>query len=213
MDKDLILHLHSLFGALIFVTGLLQIILKKGGRIHSVIGQVYLYGWLFLLISGAYLGGALITTVGIFGFYFALTGSRLGRLKNKGITVFEKGIFILGGLVALAMLYYAVALYLKGQSSFAIIFTVFGGIFLMTTVEDIAKYIMERPIRNQKYGKMDWYFEHLKRMCISFIAAVTAYTSIQNVFGENTLNFLVPTVIGVVLIKWATMTYEKKMVK
>lgn len=213
MDRDIIVHIHAVLGTIVFVAGILQILLKKGGKIHIIVGQVYLYGWLLLLISGAYIGGAFITTIGIFGFYFALTGARIGHLKNKGVHLFEKAIFILGGLVALTMLFYSVNLFLKNQNSFAIIFAVFGSIFLFTTVEDIAKFIIGKPLRRQKYGKLDWYFDHLKRMFISFIAAVTAFTSIQNVFSDNTLNFLLPTAIGLVLIKLSIDKFKKKLIK
>ena len=72
------------------------------------------------------------------------------------------------------------------------------------------KYIYNRKTKKRDLGKMDWYFEHFTRMSISFIAAVTAYTSIQNVFNNNTVNFLAPTVIGTVLIVWAKRTYKKK---
>lgn len=213
MDREIILQIHSILGVLVFTSGLLQILLKKGGNRHKIVGQIYLYGWFLLLISGAYLGGALITTIGIFGFYFALTGSRIGRLKRQAMTIFEKSIFALGGLIALSMLYYSVTLYLRDQNSFATIFAVFGIIFLMTTIEDIAKYIFTKPFRKQMYGKLDWYFEHFKRMCISFIAAVTAFASIQNIFNHNTLNFLMPTAIGVILIQLATKSYRKKLLK
>lgn len=111
------------------------------------------------------------------------------------------------------MLYYSVVLFLKGENSFSIIFAVFGVIFLFTTTGDIFKYILHKPLKNQIYGKFDWYFEHLTRMSISFIAAVTAFTSIQNVFGNNTLNFLMPTVIGVILINLRTRSYKKKLLK
>ena len=111
------------------------------------------------------------------------------------------------------MLYYSATLFLKDQNSFAIIFAVFGGIFLFTTVQDISKYIFKKPLKKQVYGKLDWYFEHFKRMLISFIAAVTAFTSIQNIFRDNTMNFLMPTVIGTVLIIIVTKTYKKKLLK
>ena len=213
MTRELILHIHSIFGIIIFTTGLLQIILKKGGLRHRIVGQIYLYSWLILLISGAYLGGFLITIIGVFGFYFALTGSRIGHLKTNKITLFEKLIFAFGGLISLSMLYYSATLFLKDQNSFAIIFAVFGGIFLFTTVQDISKYIFKKPLKKQVYGKLDWYFEHFKRMLISFIAAVTAFTSIQNIFRDNTMNFLMPTVIGTVLIIIVTKTYKNKLLK
>ncbi len=211
MDRDNILLIHSLLGVIVFTTGLSQILLKKGGTTHRIVGQIYLYAWLVLLISGAYLGGLLITIIGVFGFYFALTGSRIGHLKSNVITIFEKSVFAIGGLVAISMLYYAITLFLKGEKSYSIIFTVFGGLFLFQTAQDIAKYILGKPLKKQIYGKSDWYFEHLTRMCISFIAAVTAFTSIQNLFKNNTLNFLMPTVVGIILINFAKKSYKKKL--
>ncbi len=208
--RDNILLVHSALGVIIFLAGLLQIILKKGGATHRIIGQIYLYAWVFLLLSGAYLGGLLITIVGIFGFYFALTGSRIGYLKTKSITLFEKSIFSVGGLFAMAMLVAAVYLFFQGDQSFAIIFAVFGGLFLLQTVQDIFKYILKKPLKKLVYGDLDWYFEHFTRMSISFIAAVTAFASIQNVFRNNTLNFLMPTAIGILLINLAAKSYKKK---
>jgi hypothetical protein len=111
------------------------------------------------------------------------------------------------------MLYYSTTLFLRGEKSFSIILAVFGAIFLFTTVRDIYKYVLSKPLSKQVFGKLDWYFEHFKRMCISFIAAVTAFTSIQNVFRNNTLNFLLPTLIGVILISIATKSYKKKLLK
>lgn len=208
--RDLVLQFHSVLGILIFFSGLAQIILPKGGRRHVIIGQVYLYAWIPLLITGAYLGGPLISIVGLFGFYFALTGGRIGRLKNQAPKLGDKLIIGAGLLAALALLYYAGVLSFRGQYSFAIIFAVFGLLFLMTTVEDLYKYILNRPLRASQYGAQDWYFEHFKRMSISFIAAVTAFTSIQNIFRENTLNFLMPTVLGIIAIRMARRAYERK---
>ncbi len=213
MDREISLHIHAILGVLVFITGCLQILLKKSGVTHRVIGQVYLYSWLFILISGAYLGGPTMTIVGLFGFYFALTGARIGRLKTKGPAKFEKIIFSIGVLISLAMLGYSVALYMKGNTSFSTVFGVFGLIFLFTTVSDIFKYILHKPLKKQIYGKQDWYFEHIIRMSISFIAAVTAFASIQNVFQNNTVNFLLPTLIGVILISLAIKSYKKKLLK
>lgn len=212
MTRETILNIHSFVGILIFITGILQIVLKKGGKTHRTIGQIYLFGWLFLLITGAYLGGLLITIIGVFGFYFTLIGSRLGKLKGKPFTHFDKMIIILGLIVSVSMLVYAVRLYIKGDNSFSIIFGVFGIIFSVTTLKDVSHYIFNKSVNN-KYGKLEWYFEHFKRMYISFIAAVTAFTSIQNIFANNTLNFLLPALLGAIAIHFTKKTYENKLLK
>jgi hypothetical protein len=89
MNREFILRIHSILGVVVFVTGFLQILLRKEGSRHRNMGQIYVGSWLLLLISGAFLTGLIITIVGVFGFYFALTGSRIGHLKNKEITWFE----------------------------------------------------------------------------------------------------------------------------
>ena len=202
--------IHAVSGAIVFIIGLLQIVLKKGGKIHQILGKLYLVSWLVLLVTGAYIGSLFIMMLGLFGFYYALTGTRISRLKNEPIQLFDKSIMILGAGTSLYMLYAAVRLYLNGNTSFAIIFSVFGLIFLNSTVQDILKYIYNRKWKKEDLGKMDWYFEHFTRMSISFIAAVTAFTSVQNVFQNNTVNFLAPTVIGTILIVWAKRSYKKK---
>ena len=203
-------NIHAASGAIVFIIGLLQIVLKKGGKIHQILGKLYLVSWLVLLVTGAYIGSLFIMMLGLFGFYYALTGTRISRLKNEPIQLFDKSIMILGAGTSLYMLYAAVRLYLNGNTSFAIIFSVFGLIFLNSTVQDILKYIYNRKWKKEDLGKMDWYFEHFIRMSISFIAAVTAFTSVQNVFQNNTVNFLAPTVIGTILIVWAKRFYKKK---
>jgi hypothetical protein len=213
MTREIILQIHSVTGFLVFLIGLLQFILKKGGKVHIAMGLTYLFGWLLLLLTGAYLGGPLITLIGLFGFYFALTGSRIARLKHKQFGPFEKSIVIASTLIMVAILYYGIRLLIVGDASFGIIFLVFGLLFLLTIQKDIRKYLGIGPGVSSKYGKSDWYFEHFNRMSISFIAAVTAFTSIQDVFKNNVLNFLMPTVIGVVLISIAVKRMSKKMIK
>jgi hypothetical protein len=212
MTREIVLQIHSVTGFLIFAIGLLQFILKKGGKIHVNLGKTYLFGWLLLLLTGAYLGGPLITLIGIFGFYFALTGSRIAKLKNSPFGLFDKIIIIVSALVMLAILYYGIKLLIFSDSSFGVIFLFFGLLFLLTIQKDIRKYIGIGPAITRKYGKLDWYFEHFNRMSISFIAAVTAFTSIQDVFKNNALNFILPTVIGIVLISIAAKRMSNKMV-
>lgn len=210
MDRELIVHIHGISGAIVFIIGLLQIILKKGGKIHQVLGRLYLLAWVVLLLTGVYIGDLFITMLGIFGFYYALIGTRISRLKNEPVQLFDKGIMILGVATSVYMLYAAARLYLNGNTSFSTIFAVFGCIFLNSTIQDILKYIYGRKSKREDLGKMDWYFEHFIRMSISFIAAVTAFTSIQNVFQNNTVNFLAPTVIGTLLIVLTKRNYKKK---
>lgn len=210
MERETIVLIHTVAGIMVFASGLMQILLKKGGNIHRNTGKVYLGTWIVVLISGAWLGSLLITILGVFGFYFGLTGGRLAALKQGSFSYADKGVVLSGLILSIIMLVYAVILFTQANISFGIIFTVFGLLFLMTTIRDTRKYVLNTSPES-RYGKSDWFFEHFIRMYISFIAAITAFSSIQNLFGENTLNFLMPTVIGVILIRLTRKQYEKKM--
>jgi len=145
--------------------------------------------------------------------YFTLTGARLAIVKNKGVTMLDKMIISTGGLVMTAMVFYAVWLFVKGNIAFAIIFAVFGVLFFLTIQQDVRKYVLKTLAPREKYGRMDWYFEHLNRMSISFIACITAFTSIQDVFGHDTLNFLLPTAIGFAGIYFLHKQHEKSVLR
>ena len=208
--RDFIFQIHTVAGILIFATGLLQFLRKKGGRLHRKLGKIYVVGWLIVLLTGAYLGGMLITLIGIFGFYFAVTGIRVVQLNGKSVQIFDWTFAILNLLVMAAILFYAARLFMVGNSSFGTIFLVFGLLFILTLQKDIRKYFNIGPAVAVKVPKMDWYLEHFRRMSISYIAALTAFASIQNVFGHNTLNFLLPTAIGTSMIIIISRRMERK---
>jgi len=209
MSHQQIVFIHSILGALVFILALLQLILKRGGKLHRVLGRIYFFSWVGLLLTGAYIGGLLFIIIGIFGFYYVLTGTRFAMLKGKPIQIFDKAIMLLGGVFAISLLGYAAKILMGTNQSFGIIALVFGLLFGMSTSQDIAKYIFNTPLSKKDFGKMDWFFNHSSRMIISYIAALSAFASIQNVFGNTTINFLAPVVLGT-----AYMIYtEKKYIK
>lgn len=53
-------------------------------------------------------------------------------------------------------------------------------------------------------------YEHYTRMYISYIAAITAFSAIQNIFGIALINWILPTVIGTLLIILTGRFYDKK---
>ncbi|MCC6725527.1 MAG: hypothetical protein IT258_13545, partial [Saprospiraceae bacterium] len=74
--------LHAIAGITVGLTGLTQILLKKGGKLHRILGLVYFWAWLVIIVTGAIIGSALITLFGILGFYMALTGYRFGHHRS-----------------------------------------------------------------------------------------------------------------------------------
>ena len=192
--------IHAASGIIVALTGLLQIILKKGGKLHRIIGLIYLCVWIIVVITGAFLGSLLITFFGVLGYYMALTGYRFAHRKNVVINLFDKVVIIAGILFSVFTLAWGFLLITKGNTGFGIVAAFFGSIFLLSTVGDLREFILKQNTKKLSNHKMQWLFEHYGRMYISYIAAMTAFTVIQNPFPIEWLNWILPTFIGTTLI-------------
>ncbi len=202
--------LHAIAGAIVGLTGLTQIILKKGGKLHRVIGLTYFWSWLVVVITGAIIGSTLIALFGVLGFYMALTGYRFGHKRDIAIGLFDKVVVSSGMVAAIGALGWGIFLVLKHGGGFGIVALFFGAIFCWTTWQDFREFVLGKPIRKLSGHKMQWYFEHFGRMYISYIAAMTAFAVIQNLFGITLLNWTLPTLIGTGLIILSNRKYYKQ---
>lgn len=207
---DVIRYIHISSGITIAVTGLLQILLKKGGRLHRIIGTVYFLAWPLVVVTGGLLGSFLITLLGGMGWYMAYMGYRFGRLHSSQLLVVDKIIIASSLLVSIGILGYGVYLLVKGATAFGIISSFFGVIFSILGIQDINGYIRGKNNRRLSGHPMEWLFEHYGRMYISYIAAMTAFTVIQNPFPIVLLNWITPTFVGTALIILTGRFYRKK---
>jgi hypothetical protein len=201
--RTLIYWLHAGAGTLVLIIGILQIVLKKGGRLHRQAGKIYLASWFILVPTGAYLGSLIITFFGIFGLYMAFTGSRMARFRNFPDRVIDKIFYVSGGLVSFPLL-----LLIRGERVFSIVSLVFGTLFFSLVFKDLKAAFFKKDDFNKE--KMNWFYTHLGRMYISFIAATTAFLVIQNLFPHPLLNWLSPTVAGFILISLSLKHYRRK---
>jgi len=203
--------LHIIAGILIAVSGLLQILLKKGGKLHRVIGTVYFLVWPIVVITGWILGSFLIAMLGAFGFYMAYTGYRFGRLKSTKINSVDKWMIVSAVILSIMIFVFGIYLLLFDKNNFGIILVFFGVIFSSITIRDSNGYIRGKLNRKMSGDSMEWFFEHFGRMYISYIAAMTAFTVIQNPFPFFVvLNWILPTVIGTGIIIFTSRYYRKK---
>jgi hypothetical protein len=199
--------MHAIAGSIVGIAGLLQILLKKGGPRHRLIGQAYFWAWLVVVVTGSLIGSALIALLGVLGFYMALTGFRFGRSKAVEIAVFDKMAIAAALAVALGTLGWGTYLLLRGGNMFGWVALFFGVIFSLTAGQDFREFVLGRPIRKLSGHPMQWYFEHFGRMYISYIAAMTAFAVIQNLFNPALLNWILPTIIGTILLMLTNRRY------
>ena len=193
------------------ITGLLQILLKKGGKFHRTIGLLYCWAWLVVIITGTAIGSIFISLLGILGLYMVITGYRFGHFKTSETKAIDKAIIYGGVVIAALLLLSGPILYFIGRSqTLAIICFYFGAIFFITTFQDLQVFVSKSRKKRTTGYKTEWYFEHFGRMYISYIAAITAFSAIQNIFGIALVNWISPTVIGTALIVFTNQKYYQK---
>ncbi len=191
--------IHIIAGTLVGVLGIIQLLLPKKGAIHRTIGNIYTWSWTPLIITGIMIGNLLIGAFGILGWYMALSGFMIGKSKKVEKTIGFQILIYIGFIVGLAATFFSVTL-LYGKQSFGIIGSFFGLIFLLNSYSDYRLIITKTKYNRLSHLPVFWMIEHIKRMSISYIAAMTAFFVIQKVFSFDMLNWLLPTLVGTTFI-------------
>lgn len=203
--------LHAIAGIIVGLTGLVQIIFKKGGKYHRLIGLLYSFSWVIVVSTGAVMGSIFISLLGILGLYMVVTGYRFAHIKKSAIALFDRVTIISGVAIASALFISGPVIFFLGKNQMlAIICTFFGLIFFITTFQDLAVFVLQKKKKRTHGFKLEWMYEHYTRMYISYIAAITAFSAIQNIFGIALINWILPTVIGTLLIILTGKFYDKK---
>lgn len=200
-----LLVIHIIGGSIGLITGTINLVRKKGDKLHKNAGLFFLYG---MLING--FAGILMTLIhsnlflfiiGIFSIYMAATGQRY--LSLKGLLKGEKP-KIIDWILSSVMLVFGFgfiiygALLLLSSNNFGVVLLVFGLISISMVYQDFQNYRGRSAIKNF------WLLVHIQRMIGSYIAAATAFLVVNNTILPGIVAWLLPTVILVPLIlKWS----------
>ena len=206
------LTLHILGGTFALLTGLINLVRKKGDRTHKSMGKIF---FISMLTTG---GSAFVLAtihpnhflfiVGVFTVYMVLTGYRYLRLKSPKTggnpTAFD---WALSAFMTLAGIYFIVlgVMLLLQSNFFGIVFIVFallGGLFI---VQDFKYFHGRTQLANY------WLLAHIQRMIGGFIAAVTAFLVVNATHFPAQIPafvyWLLPTVILTPLIVYWSGKY------
>jgi uncharacterized membrane protein len=212
-EMDLIklfLRIHILSGAIVLLTGLLQIILPKIGRRHRILGRVYFYSMSVVFITSIILcffdtnmqlfGRIFLGVVALFSYYSAVMGMRFGKLKVLSKPLYtDKVISTLGVLSWLFMLGIGIWCAMTKNYIPAAILGVFSFIFGMAVIVDFRRLVILNTTE-KLYDPKSWMLNHAGRILGSYIAAITAFCVNVSPFPMGILNWLVPTAMGFILI-------------
>lgn len=204
------LILHIVAGTIGLLTGTFNIIGKKGGKVHTMVGKLFLYSMLTVSASAFVLSvlhpNYFLFIVAVFTLYMVSSGTRYLYLKqlSKG----QKPATI-DWLLTYFMLVFGILFMLFGtyhlihKNSFGLVFIVFGGIGLRMVQSDFKNFRGKSKIANV------WLITHIGRMTGTYIAAFTAFLVVNNKVIPSYIAWLLPTVFFLPLIFIWIRKYRK----
>lgn len=197
----ILLALHIAGGGLGLITGLIVLFMKKGGRIHRNLGNIYFYGMLVSAVVSlvmAYLHpNWFLFIVGIFTSYMLLTGKAyLNKKSTADVRLWDWVLSIVMAIFGSGFMIIGAMNLFKGVS-FGLVLLVFGFISISFVLQDWKNFRGKSPVRNY------WLTTHLQRMMGSYIASATAFLVVNNKVLPGTIAWLIPTVvITPLIIRW-----------
>ena len=195
------LFIHIISGTIGLLSGTLNMINKKGNKLHKQIGLFFFYGMLINGISALVVAcihfNIFLFIVGVFSIYMVSTAQRF--LFLRGIPTGQKpknGDWI----VTYSMLLFGLFFMIYGgalvafSKNFGIVLLVFGIISLLMVKQDIGIY--RGNIKNTNY----WLLIHISRMVGTYIASITAFLVVNNTMLPGLVVWLAPGVLLTPLI-------------
>ncbi len=204
----LIIHIASGFTAL--VTGGIASMTRKGGGGHRTSGKWYFWAMTGVFITATAIGIlkslAFLFMVGFFSYYFVVRGYRILYLKNLGRMQkplpLDWAICASAALFGLSLITWSVSQYLHGNSFWPVplAFGLTSGGFAFA---DVKFYL-----RGAK-TKQDWLIRHIVSMGAGYIATWTAFVVTNVKFLPPVIVWLLPGVIGGIIITRSVRKYTR----
>lgn len=216
IPESFLLKSHALAGFLTLLFGTLNLLNKKGGRLHKRLGIAYMLcmTWIFIsawIVIAFFRFNFFLMVIAVFSFYLCFSGYRVLKRKKTGkvklIDWIAAILTLLFGVYLLGM-----GLYLLVQKNImpGVLSVIFGFGTCRTAWNDIKIFR-----QNEFNEKMWWWYHHMQAMCASMIAAVTAFL-VQNGgkffpdFEHLWIFWLLPTVIATPLLVLWIRKYKMK---
>ena len=222
MYLRVLLTLHISCGFVAFVCAPVALATAKGGKVHRRFGKIYFWAMAGVAVTALILSFALpvyfLAMVAVFSFYSAFAAYRVLYLKDmykgarpKGVDWLAAVVTVLSSLLLFLMGFLRPELMHVGVVRIAgytvsIVSIVFGIIGMRMGLGSINGFI--KPSGE----KMFWWFDHMRGMIASYIAAMTAFSAVNltHWFGPAWWVWLWPTIVGVPAIAFWTAYYKKK---
>ena len=217
--ENFLIYSHVVCGGTVLLLGIIQMLGKKGGKSHIVLGRIYVGAMWWICLSAVciisfYRFSAFLLVIAALTFYSSFTGVRvLNRKKIGSEKWYDWAVAIVTALFGIALLGYAVNLYVNypGNEILVLLCVIFGFFTFLNAFRDL-RFFMKK----QSNSKVWWLRQHIGAMGGSYIAAITAF-AVQNpdlimpASSYQWLLWVLPAVIGSPLIAIASRKWRKKM--
>jgi len=203
MEKFLIIS-HICCGGIVLLLGIVQMLNRKGGKSHLILGKIYVGAMWWICLSAwsiilFYRFSAFLMVIAALTFYASFTGVRVLRRKQVGSEKwYDWAVAILTACFGIGLIGYAAFVYFNypGNEIIVLLCTLFGFFTFVNAYKDLRFFI-----RKKAKTKLWWMSQHISAMGGSYIAAVTAF-AVQNpdIFMPNSsyqwLLWVLPASIG-----------------
>lgn len=203
---QILIYFHAGLGGIALLAGLIALSTTKGSPVHKKTGRAFFYTMLasaLLAVLIACLPGhksPFLFAIGIFSIYLLVGGFLSLRFKQKELNiVFDKIVSWTMIVAGVGMITYPLLL----EGAINIVLMVFGMVGLIFAVRDLRFY------QNQENLRKIWLRFHLVKMTSGYIAAVTAFVVVNNVF-PSFYGWFIPGIIGTVFITYWVNKVKKK---
>lgn len=219
MEKFLIVS-HVVSGSSVLLLGFIQMLNRKGGKSHIVLGKIYVGAMWWICFSALaiitwYRFSAFLMVIAVLTFHSSFVGVRmLKRKKTKDVRWYDWMTNIITMCFGVGLVGYAVFVYINHPGSMVFIFlcSLFGTFTFFNSYKDL-KFLTKKEEKSKRWRIK----QHVSAMGGSYIAAVTAFT-IQNpdIFipypTHQWLLWVLPSAIGSPIIARVLTRMDKQSV-
>lgn len=217
MEQFLIIS-HIICGGTVLLLGLIQMLNRKGGKYHIMLGKVYVGAMWWICLSAIsiisfYRFSAFLLVIAVLTFHSSFVGVRVVNRKKPGSEKWYD--WVVAGATSLfgvGLVGYGIYVYfVVSQPILAFLCVGFGILTLKNGADDLRFFI--KPSISEKHW---WLYQHIGAMGGSYIAALTAF-AVQNpnIFmpgsSHQWLLWIIPGVIGTPAITIAIKRWKKKL--
>ena len=208
------IYFHAFFGGIGLITGIGNMSVTKGGKLHKRMGRIFTYAMLIsclIIIPVSFMPkhkSIFLFLISVFTIFMILFGNRALTFKSKKkleVDLMDKILNYAMSLFSLFMIGYGVIGFLTTTGNFTL-FVFFGGLGLFLVFRNIQLY------RKFKELKVAWVLNHISHMMGAMIASVTAFI-VAGLKFWTIAAWVVPSIIGTVYIIYWRLRVKGKFKK